>query len=100
MTMPELTVVAAWGGPPLHPGRVVNCYTGRAGQGLLRVLARTAPQVRRIRPGPAAPRQGTEHARAGDRRCAERLLRGRLAGRGRRGRGGPGHQRPAGPPGP
>ncbi len=34
------------GGPPLRPGRVVNCSTGR---GLLRVLARTAPQVRRIR---------------------------------------------------
>jgi hypothetical protein len=38
-----------FGGPPLHPGRQLNIYTGGDGRGLRRILARTSPLVRRLR---------------------------------------------------
>jgi hypothetical protein len=37
------------GGPPLHPGRNLNSYTGGDDRGLRRILARTSPQVRWLR---------------------------------------------------
>jgi hypothetical protein len=37
------------GGPPLYPGRLLNSYTGRAGDGPLRVIVRASPRVRRLR---------------------------------------------------
>jgi hypothetical protein len=37
------------GGPPLHPGRNLNTYTGADDRGLRRILARTSPQVRWLR---------------------------------------------------
>jgi hypothetical protein len=44
------------GGPPLYPGSPYNSYTGRAGNGPLRVIVRTDPRVRRLRFGSAAGR--------------------------------------------
>ena len=37
------------GGPVLYPGRLLNVYTGRADPGLLRVIVRADPRVRRLR---------------------------------------------------
>lgn len=37
------------GGPALYPGRLLNLYTGRAGQGPLRVIVRASPQVQALR---------------------------------------------------
>jgi hypothetical protein len=37
------------GGPALHPGHLLNVYTGRADQGPLRVVVRADPRVRRLR---------------------------------------------------
>jgi hypothetical protein len=37
------------GGKPLYPGSLLNVYTGRAGQGPLRVVVRADPRVRRLR---------------------------------------------------
>jgi hypothetical protein len=37
------------GGPPLYPGRNLNTYTGGDDRGLRRILARTGPNVRRLR---------------------------------------------------
>ena len=37
------------GGPALYPGRLLNFYTGRADRGLLRVIVRADPRVRRLR---------------------------------------------------
>ena len=37
------------GGPVLYPHRLLNVYTGRADTGLLRVIVRADPRVRRLR---------------------------------------------------
>ena len=37
------------GGPVLYPHRLLNVYTGRADPGLLRVIVRADPRVRRLR---------------------------------------------------
>jgi hypothetical protein len=37
------------GGPPLHPGSLMNTYTGGSDQGLRRVVVRADPRVARVR---------------------------------------------------
>jgi hypothetical protein len=37
------------GGPPLYAGQLLNAYTGRAGDGPLRLIVRADPRVRRLR---------------------------------------------------
>ena len=37
------------GGPALHPGRLLNVYTGRSDRGYLRVIVRADPTVQRLR---------------------------------------------------
>jgi hypothetical protein len=38
-----------FGGPPLHPGRPLNVYTGGDDRGLFRVVVRADPRVARLR---------------------------------------------------